>query len=132
MQNDPKTRMKSINWKEFLKPTIGKIILSLVLLIAPIIDFFLENISIFTKITNALFFPATIFYIGGFEMNKKDNSCKFCNFCNSCYSCKNLVNGFMCINLKLEKKDTSKYWIFNKEVTKEEWDKRFNLGKALK
>jgi len=34
----------------------------------------------------------------------------------------------MCINLKLNKKDKSKYWIFNKEVTKEEWDKRFKIG----
>ncbi len=60
------------------------------------------------------------------------NSCDFCNSCDSCklcYSCKNLVNGFMCINLKLDKKDKSKYWIFNKEVTKEEWDKRFSIGK---
>ena len=49
--------------------------------------------------------------------------------CDSCYSCKNLVNGFMCINLKFDKKDESKYWIFNKEVTKDEWDKRFSIGK---
>lgn len=38
----------------------------------------------------------------------------------------------MCINLKLEKQDPSKYWIFNKEVSKEEWDNRFNIGKELK
>ena len=35
----------------------------------------------------------------------------------------------MCINLKFEKKDPSKYWIFNKEVTKEEWNNRFELNK---
>ena len=35
----------------------------------------------------------------------------------------------MCINLKLKEKDDSKYWIFNKEVTKEEWDNRFEIGK---
>jgi hypothetical protein len=33
----------------------------------------------------------------------------------------------MCINLKFEKKDKTKYWIFNKEVTNEEWDNRYNL-----
>ena len=60
------------------------------------------------------------------------DSCKSCNFCKFCYSCdfcKNLVNGFMCINLKLEKKDKNKFWIFNKEVSKEQWDKRFSIGK---
>ena len=35
----------------------------------------------------------------------------------------------MCINLKFEKKDKSKYWIFNKEVSKEEWGERYNIGK---
>jgi len=35
----------------------------------------------------------------------------------------------MCINLKFDVKDSSKYWIFNKEVTKEEWNNRFNIGK---
>lgn len=69
------------------------------------------------------------------------NSCSFCyfcdscSFCNSCYycyscnSCKNLVHGFMCINLKFDEKDETKYWIFNKEVTKEEWNNRFKIGK---
>jgi hypothetical protein len=28
----------------------------------------------------------------------------------------------MCNNLKFKEKDPSKYWLFNKEVTKEEWD----------
>jgi len=37
----------------------------------------------------------------------------------------------MCINLKLKEKDPLKYWIFNKEVSKEEWDKRFEIGKEL-
>jgi len=41
----------------------------------------------------------------------------------------NLVNGFMCINLKLKEKEKDKYWIFNKEVTKEEWNKRWEIGK---
>jgi len=50
--------------------------------------------------------------------------CNFCNFCNSCNSCENLVNGFMCNNLKLKEKDKTKFWRFNKEVTKEEWDER--------
>jgi hypothetical protein len=36
----------------------------------------------------------------------------------------------MCINLKFDKKDKNKYWIFNKEVTKEEWNNRFNLMKG--
>jgi hypothetical protein len=31
----------------------------------------------------------------------------------------------MCKNLKLKEKDETKFWIFNKEVNKEEWDKRF-------
>ena len=52
----------------------------------------------------------------------KSNAKKYCDYC------KNLVNGFMCINLKFETKDSSKYWIFNKEVNKEEWDNRFNIG----
>jgi len=34
----------------------------------------------------------------------------------------------MCSKIKLAKKDESKYWIFNKEVTEEEWDNRFELG----
>ncbi len=55
-------------------------------------------------------------------------SCDSCDSCNSCNSCKNLVNGFMCINLKLDKKDENRYWIFNKEVSKKEWDKRFEIG----
>jgi hypothetical protein len=33
----------------------------------------------------------------------------------------------MCINLKFKEKDQNKYWIFNKEVTKEEWDNRFKI-----
>ena len=61
--------------------------------------------------------------------NKNCNSCYSCDFCYSCFSCENLVNGFMCINLKLEKKDKTKFWIFNKEVTKEEWKKRWETGK---
>lgn len=60
------------------------------------------------------------------------NSCNSCDFCYFCYSCKNLVNGFMCINLKFEKKDPNKFWIFNKEVSKEEWNKRFEIGKNKK
>ena len=35
----------------------------------------------------------------------------------------------MCINLKFNKRDESKYWIFNKEVSKEEWDNRYDIGK---
>jgi len=35
----------------------------------------------------------------------------------------------MCINLKFEKKDDTKYWIFNKKVSKKKWDKRFQIGK---
>ena len=38
----------------------------------------------------------------------------------------------MCINLKLDKKDCTKYWIFNKEVNKEQWDKRFDISKDNK
>jgi len=56
------------------------------------------------------------------------NSCDYCDYCYSCKSCENLVNGFMCINLKLKKKNKKKYWIFNKEVTKKEWDKRYEIG----
>ena len=55
-----------------------------------------------------------------------------CNYCDSCDSCENVINGFMCINLRLDKQDETKYWIFNKEVTKEEWDNRFNIGKEIK
>jgi len=63
------------------------------------------------------------------------NYCDYCNYCNSCdycdycKNCVNLVNGFMCINLKLKEKEKDKYWIFNKEVTKEEWNKRWEIGK---
>jgi len=35
----------------------------------------------------------------------------------------------MCINLKFKKQDPTKYWIFNKEVSEEEWDKRFEIGR---
>ena len=35
----------------------------------------------------------------------------------------------MCVNLKLKEKNPNKYWIFNKEVTKEEWEKRWDIGK---
>ena len=62
---------------------------------------------------------------------KSCNSCDCCYCCKSCYSCnfcENLVNGFMCINLKLKKKDKTKYWIFNKEVSKKKWDKRYEIG----
>ena len=38
----------------------------------------------------------------------------------------------MCINLKLKEKDKKKYWIFNKEVSKKKWDKRFEIGKEAK
>jgi len=38
------------------------------------------------------------------------------------------VNGLMCINLKLEEKDKSKFWIFNKEVTEAEWDNRYKIN----
>ena len=71
-------------------------------------------------------------------MNKKCDSCDYCNscdscdscdYCDSCDSCENLVNGFMCINLKFKEKDESRYWIFNKEVSKEEWDNRWDIGK---
>ena len=34
----------------------------------------------------------------------------------------------MCIKLKLAKKDNNKYWLFNKEVTKEEYNNRYKLG----
>ena len=54
-----------------------------------------------------------------------NNSCDSCYFC---YFCKNLVNGFMCINLKFEKKNPKQYWIFNKKVTKKVWDKRWSIG----
>jgi len=37
----------------------------------------------------------------------------------------------MCINLKLNKKDKSRYWIFNKEVSKKEWDTRYRIGEEL-
>ena len=53
---------------------------------------------------------------------------RFCNYSTYCTSCKNLVNGFMCINLKFDKQDKTKFWIFNKEVTEEEWDNRFKIG----
>jgi len=33
----------------------------------------------------------------------------------------------MCINLKLEEQDKTKYWIFNKKVSKKKWDNRFNI-----
>lgn len=33
------------------------------------------------------------------------------------------MNGWMCEGLNFEKKDETKYWKFNKEITKEEWEK---------
>jgi len=56
------------------------------------------------------------------------NSCDSCDSCDSCKKCKNLVHGFMCINLEFDIKDESKYWIFNKEVSKEEWDNRYEIS----
>jgi len=32
----------------------------------------------------------------------------------------------MCFKLKLDKQDKNKYWIFNKEVTREQWEKRYD------
>jgi len=58
----------------------------------------------------------------------KNKNCDSCYSCNFCHSCKNLVNGFMCINLRFENKNPNKYWIFNKEVTKEEWENRYKIG----
>ena len=55
--------------------------------------------------------------------------CTACDSCEGCYDCKNLVNGFMCINLKFEEKDINKFWIFSKEVTEDEWKNRFSIGK---
>ena len=54
--------------------------------------------------------------------------CTSCSFCEGCYDCKNLVNGFRCSKVKLLIKDKNRYWIFNKEVDKAEWDKRYELG----
>ena len=51
------------------------------------------------------------------------DSCYHCDYCDSCYSCENLVNGFMCFGLKFDKKDNTKYWVFNQEVTKREYEK---------
>ena len=34
----------------------------------------------------------------------------------------------MCINLKFEKKNPKQYWIFNKKVTKKQWDKRWRMS----
>lgn len=56
------------------------------------------------------------------------NSCDSCDFCDFCHDCKNLVNGFMCTKFKLKKKDENRYWIFNKEVSREEWGKRFEIS----
>ena len=55
---------------KFLKPTIEKVILFIILLfIGPIVDvFIIGRVSIFTKITNVLFFPAKYFYVQGFSM----------------------------------------------------------------
>jgi len=57
------------------------------------------------------------------------DSCDYCDYCDSCKRCENLINGFMCINLKFTKKDKTKFWIFNKEVSKEKWDKRWDIRK---
>jgi hypothetical protein len=38
----------------------------------------------------------------------------------------------MCYGLKLKKKDPSKFWIFNKEVSKKEWDNRYSIKKEVK
>lgn len=54
--------------------------------------------------------------------------CMGCEDCGGCRNCEELQNGFMCYGLKFKKKDSKKFWIFNKEVSKKEWDKRFELG----
>jgi hypothetical protein len=38
----------------------------------------------------------------------------------------------MCIGLKFEKKDKNKYWIFNKEVSKADWDNRYKIQQEEK
>ena len=38
----------------------------------------------------------------------------------------------MCMGLTLTEKDKTKYWIFNKEVTKEQWDKRYSIKEKKK
>jgi len=38
----------------------------------------------------------------------------------------------MCSGLKLKKKDKSKYWIFNKEVSKKKWENRYRIKKEVK
>ena len=53
--------------------------------------------------------------------------CESCDYCFGCYGCVNVVNGFRCSKVKLAKKDENRYWIFNKEVTNEEWDNRYSL-----
>lgn len=53
--------------------------------------------------------------------------CRDCRNCEDCRGCGNVVNGFMCYGLKLEKQDKTKYWMFNKEISKKEWDKRFEI-----
>lgn len=55
------------------------------------------------------------------------SDCSRCSGCYKCYKCSdctNLVNGFFCHNLKLEKRDYDKYYICNLEVTEEEYNKK--------
>ena len=53
--------------KGFFRPTKEKIILLLIMLIAPIVNYF-TGVNISTKITNVLFFPGLFFYTGGYYM----------------------------------------------------------------
>lgn len=58
--------------------------------------------------------------------NLENNNCDYCDSYYSCYyydSCNDAGNGSFCYNLKLEKKDKTKYWLLNKEITKEEFEK---------
>ena len=38
----------------------------------------------------------------------------------------------MFLNLKFKKKNEKEFWIFNKKVTKKEWNNRFKIGKGLR
>jgi hypothetical protein len=53
--------------------------------------------------------------------------CLSCSYCSSCSYCLRLENGILCKGLKFEYGDenaynSNKYWILNKEVSKEEFE----------
>ena len=50
------------------------------------------------------------------------HDCTLCYNCTKCIYCTNLINGLLCKRLYLTDIDKNKYWLLNKEVSREEFE----------